>query len=95
MRVELYSLSRGRAVWQCEVDADVTSMVTTADARHIIFALNNGRLGMIDALDGRLIHDERLTADGVPTVATALAILDQRVVVGTIDGRLLLYTLDG
>ncbi len=92
--VELYSLSKGRALWKFDVDADVTSIVATADARHIIFALTNGRLGVVDAVDGRLVHDEHLAADGVPTVATALATLDQLVLVGTIDGRLMLYALE-
>lgn len=90
--IELFSLLEGRAVWKRDIDADVTSIVATADTRHIIFALTNGRLGVIDAVDGRLVHDELLAADGVPTIATALATLDQLVLIGTIDGRLMLHS---
>jgi hypothetical protein len=93
--VELYSLSAGRALWRFDLDADVTSMATTTDGRLVIFVLTDGRFGVIDTSDGQMLHDERLAADGVPTVATALAIHDQRLLVGTIDGRLLLYALDG
>ena len=45
--------------------------------------------------DGDTLDDERVVVEGVPTVVTALAIQDQSMVVGTIDGRLLVYTIDG
>jgi hypothetical protein len=93
--VELYSFSAGRALWSSDLDADATCLVTTTDARHVIFALTNGRFGVIDTADGQILHDEQLAVDGVATVATALAIHGQRLLVGTIDGRLLLYALNG
>jgi hypothetical protein len=77
------------------LDADVTCLVTTTEARYVIFALTNGRFGVIDTADGQISHDEQLAVDGVATVATALAIHDQRLLVGTLDGRLLLYALNG
>ncbi|MBN2194694.1 MAG: hypothetical protein JW751_17900 [Polyangiaceae bacterium] len=73
---------------------NAASLVAAADARYVIFALTNGRLGVIDASGGELIHDERVVADGVQTVVTALAVQDWTLLVGTIDGRLLLSVLD-
>lgn len=91
--VELYSLSAGRALWRLGLDADVTCLVTTANAQHAIFALTDGQCGVINVADGQILHDEHLVVDCIPTVATALAIDGQRLLVGTIDGRLLLYAL--
>ncbi|HVK74445.1 MAG TPA: PQQ-binding-like beta-propeller repeat protein [Kofleriaceae bacterium] len=92
--VDLYSLSRGQPVWRCEVGASITAVAASSDARHVIVAQPDGHLRLIDASDGRLLHHEALAAHGVPTAATALALAGDALLVGTIDGRLLLYALE-
>jgi hypothetical protein len=90
--IELRSFARG-ALWRSDVEADVTALVVASDGDHVVFALTNGRIGVIDMSNGAVVDDEKLTVDGVPTFATALAVRDRSVIIGTVDGRLLLYAL--
>ena len=90
--IELHSFARG-ALWRSDVDADVAALIVASDGDHIVFALTNGRIGVIDMTSGTVVDNHILTADGVPTVGTALAVRDRSVLVGTVDGRLLLYAL--
>jgi len=91
--IEAWALTGAGARWRLAVDADVTALITMAERRIVVFALTSGRLGAIDARTGELLADHRLTVDGVPTVATALAARGAALVVGTIDGRLVRWEL--
>ena len=90
--IELHSFARG-SLWRSDVEADVTALVVASDGGHIVFALTNGRFGVINMTNGVVVDDNKLTADGVPTVGTAIAARDRSFLVGTVDGRLLLYAL--
>jgi hypothetical protein len=52
-----------------------------------------GELLLWNRETGECRNAYNLTADGVPTIGTALAMHDRSVLVGTVDGRLLLYAL--
>jgi hypothetical protein len=89
--IERFSLTEDRSLWRIDLDAEVTAIVTTGN--YVVAALTSGHLLVIASSSGELLQDVALAIDKVPTVATALAVHGQRLLVGTIEGRLLLYTV--
>ena len=80
----------GQVLWTLSLNAIVTSMVMVGQST-LAYALTDGTLGLLDMTDGTSLHEEVCTVEGIPTVVTALAARGSRLVVGTLDGRLLLY----
>jgi len=71
-----------------------TALATVPASDQIVYAQANGSFGLIDANSGTLGVDSPLSVDGVPTIITALSIRDDRLVAGTIDGRILLFRVE-
>jgi hypothetical protein len=91
-RVAAFALDSGQALWRRDVDAAVSATAVFENGCLAVAALD-GSLLLLDTATGTLIHHERLTADGLPSFAMALAARDQRLAIGTVDGRLLIYQL--
>jgi len=83
----------GDIVWQLEVSAGATVLCAWPAAGAIAYALLDGTFGVIAAATGELLHAEPFAPDGAPTIVTALAVLDETIVLGTIQGRLLMLSL--
>jgi hypothetical protein len=90
--VAAFALDKGGALWRRDIAAAVSAMAVFENGCVAVASLD-GSLLLLDTATGALLHHERLTADGIPTVAMALAARDQRLIIGTVDGRLLVHQL--
>ncbi len=90
--VERRSLA-GEQTWRHDVGAGATALCAWPAAGAIAFALLDGTFGVCDVVTGAVLHEERFALDGAPTIVTALAVHDETIVLGTIQGRLVLYAL--
>lgn len=82
----------GEVAWQVPLDGLVTAMSAT-DTGLLVFALTSGKFAMADMRTGRILDERMLEADGLPTVGVSLSVRGNRVAVGTIDARLLLFRI--
>ncbi|MFB6889009.1 hypothetical protein ACFCX4_06795 [Kitasatospora sp. NPDC056327] len=79
----------GLVQWVFTADAPVTAVDT--DGETVFAALTSGEVVALDAADGGVRRRTRLTVGGAPTVALSLtAPAPGRLVIGTVDGRVLL-----
>lgn len=81
----------GKVLWQHPIPGDVMALVYLEQQQVLAYALTDGTLGLLDAASGRLLDSTRVVAEGVNTVVLSLSARGQRLVAGTIDGRLLLF----
>lgn len=72
---------------------DVHAMCYLHDCQAVAFASGDGKIGLINVLDGQLLNVLAANAGGVPAIITALAASGNRLLAGTLEGRLLLYTV--
>lgn len=87
-------LDDGTVLWQYPINAQVTALAHSEAHGCLIYALTSGELGLLDVATGALLWSGRLRVGGVESVALSLALRDERLAVGTLDGRLLLSRLD-
>ncbi len=92
IRIERRARPGGDTVWRHEVPASAIAMIAWPSIGGIVAALVDGTLCIIGN-DGAVMHEERFTIDDVPTLPTALAVHDETLAVGTIDGRISLLSL--
>lgn len=90
IRVERMTTA-GALVWRIEVGAVASALVAWPATNAIVFALVDTTLGIVDADTGTQHRLEPFVLDGLPTIVTALAVHEETLVVGTIDGRVVLY----
>ena len=88
--IERLELSTGISVWKQSISALVTAMKRIGDT-YLLYALTNGRFGIIDINSGKHLFEESLIIDKVPTVGLSLDVRNHQVAIGTIDGRIALY----
>ena len=91
-RIQRCDLKTGQTLWTYSVTAMVTSMAIVGSSV-LVYTLTDGFLGLLSIADGMPLEEECLTVDGISTVAMSLAVRGDRLAVGTIDGRLLLFLL--
>lgn len=92
IRIERRARPGGDTVWRHEVPASAIAMIAWPSIGGIVAALVDGTLCILGN-DGTVMHEERFTIDDVPTIPTALAVHDETLAVGTIDGRISLLSL--
>lgn len=80
------SLARGVLAWRHATHASPT--MVQAAAGLVIAAFLDGRLMLIDALTGGVRLDAKIRMAGAATVIYALDARDDRLAIGTIDGRI-------
>ncbi|MEM9071366.1 MAG: PQQ-binding-like beta-propeller repeat protein [Myxococcota bacterium] len=89
--IERRELGQHASRWRVMVDAPATSVVS--NGRLVVFALTDGTLAKIDANTGDVTWSSILEIDGVGSFATALAIREDTLVVGSAEGRVLLFEI--
>lgn len=92
--VDAYEMQSGRGLWRREVSGLVTCFTSVEGQPWLIFALTDGKIGVVDVRTGALVFEMHLQVDGVSTVALSMCALGQSIAVGTIDGRLLLLRIE-
>ena len=92
--LEAREMPTGRRRWRRSVSALVTCLTPVDGQPWLIYALTDGRVGVIQAGTGDLEFETNLHVDGVSTVVLSMCALGNRIACGTIDGRLLLLRLE-
>ncbi|MFF9867183.1 PQQ-binding-like beta-propeller repeat protein [Streptomyces sp. NPDC013953] len=86
------SLTDGAVRWQYRSDHPATALDT--DGATVYVTCNSGSLVALDAGDGSVRWRTELRVGGAPTVGLSLAVAPgDRLLVGTVDGRILEYAL--
>ncbi len=85
------SLTRGLLSWRHATHASPTIILAAAGL--VIAAFLDGRLMLIDALTGGVRLEARVRMQGAATVIYAMDARDERLAVGTIDGRIAVVDL--
>ncbi len=81
-------LDDGHTLWVTDFDAPVTTMAAMPERNMVVFALNDGHVGLISTDTGKLRLLEGVEINGVPSIYLALAVRGSRIAAGTIDGRI-------
>lgn len=83
---------RGRSLWQRPLEAPATALaVLPSDPSRLAYALTNGEIGVIDTHGGEPLWTQPLQLDGVASMALSLRARGERLAMGTLDGRVLLW----
>ncbi|MGW6978623.1 PQQ-binding-like beta-propeller repeat protein [Streptomyces sp. NPDC054932] len=83
----------GAVLWEHRGDHRATAL--DSDGASVYAADGSGALTVLDAETGAVRHRITLAVDGVPTCALSLAVTPQgRLLVGTVDGRIVEYRWD-
>lgn len=88
--LEAHDLSSGRRRWHHPVSALTTSMTVVPGKPWLIYALTDGKVGIMNLDTGLDLCESTLVLDGVPTMIMALAASGDEIAAGTVDGRVLL-----
>lgn len=92
--VEAHEMRSGRRRWRRSVSALVTCLSPVEGHPWLVYALTDGQVGILDVETGDLAFETSLHLDGVNTVALSMRAWGERVALGTIDGRLLLFRIE-
>ena len=87
-RIVRRHLQNGRVLWVASFDAPVTALADIPRHNVVVFALNDGHLGVISAITGGVQLLRTVALDGVTSVYLSLATRGNRIAAGTIDGRI-------
>ncbi len=88
--LEAHELSSGRRRWHHPISALVTSMALFAAKPWLIYALTDGKVGVMHTETGLDLCETQVVVDGVPTMVMSLAVSGEEIAAGTVDGRVLL-----
>ncbi|MEJ7600329.1 MAG: hypothetical protein WKG01_20635 [Kofleriaceae bacterium] len=91
-RIERMSLA-GEVAWRIKLRAEATAIVEWPAAGAIVFTLVDATLGIVDIETGEPHQLGVFMLDRLPTVVTALAVHDETLIMGTVDGRALMYAM--
>lgn len=81
-------LDDGHVLWVTDFDAPVTAMAAMPERSAVVFALNDGHVGLISADTGDVRWLQPVDLDGVRSIYLALATRGEQIAAGTIDGRI-------
>jgi hypothetical protein len=91
--IEALDRLTGRSLWRRSIPALVTSLVSVQRWPWLIYALTDGRVGVLHQCTGDQLHEQTLQLDRADTMVMSLATKDDRVACGTVDGRVLILRL--
>jgi hypothetical protein len=92
--VERVSFADHSTRWSTELkQGSFTALAASPDHGCVAFAQANGDFGLIDLSSGEILQSSSAAVDGVSTIITSLALHANRLLAGTIDGRILLFGL--
>lgn len=86
-------LPNGEVLWSQSFDSQITSVVWLEDYSLIAFALTEGKVGIISSIDGEIVHIEDVKINGVDSIIMSMSNCHDKLVAGTIDGRIISYQL--
>ncbi|MHB9106325.1 MAG: hypothetical protein ACYDCO_04650 [Armatimonadota bacterium] len=84
-------LRSGRIIWQHPITAQAAAMAYMEVVNVIVCALVDGKLNIYDAATGSLLYSDEMIINDIPTIPMSLAVHENQVAVGTLDGRIVLY----
>jgi hypothetical protein len=90
--IERRDIASGAQRWARRVRAVATHLIRWPALDAVVAALVDGSLVVVDG-DGTVLLDEPFELDGTPTLPTALAVHEETLVIGTIDGRIAMRSL--
>jgi hypothetical protein len=88
-----HDLQTGCVQWQQSVGAQAAATAYCAVADVVICALVDGSLHLFKATTGEIQFADQMIVDGIPTIPLSLSVNDNRVAVGTMDSRVVIYRL--
>lgn len=91
--IDCYNIATRACQWQLAVDSQVIAMTLIPDSTCIVYCTTGGALGMIDYVNGSRIWEGEVQVGGVPTIVMSLDARNNILAAGTIDGRLILFTI--
>jgi hypothetical protein len=91
--LEALELANGRRRWHHPVSALVTSLALVEGKPWLLYALTDGRVGVMDTDTGLDLCETTLALDGVPTMVMAMRAHGDHIACGTVDGRLFLLSV--
>ncbi|MFD3450149.1 WD40 repeat domain-containing protein [Microbacteriaceae bacterium 4G12] len=86
-------LQNGDLLWEQTFKSQVTAMTWIQKYNLVIFALADGKIGVLSALNGQMMSLTDCIINGVNSMVISLDSKDDKIVGGTIDGRILLFTI--
>ncbi|PKL79688.1 MAG: hypothetical protein CVV27_01510 [Candidatus Melainabacteria bacterium HGW-Melainabacteria-1] len=92
VRIERNCLISNRVFWSCVVTSLVTSMSLIED-KILVFTLTDGKIGLINTLEGKIVFEEELKINGISTMALSTSVNGLDIAIGAIDGRILVFKL--
>ncbi|SHH19731.1 hypothetical protein [Clostridium grantii] len=87
-------LPNGEVMWNQSFNSQVTSLIWIKDYSLIAFALAEGKIGLVSSFNGELIYLEDVKLNGRDTVIMSLSNYNDKIVAGTIDGRIICYEIN-
>ncbi|MGE8637423.1 MAG: hypothetical protein ACN6PR_02200 [Achromobacter sp.] len=87
-------LNRDREFWRHQTRASASAIVYLPTSGLIAAAFLDGGLLLIDARTGAVLLDAQVHADGLPTVIYVMDAHDDKLAVGTLDGRIAILATD-
>ncbi|MHB0935056.1 MAG: hypothetical protein ACYC6A_01585 [Armatimonadota bacterium] len=84
-------LHSGRFIWQRPITAQAAAMAYMEAVNVIVCALVDGKLNIYNAATGSLLYSDEMIINDIPTIPMSLAVHENQVAVGTLDGRIVLY----
>lgn len=87
--IEALDSSNGRSSWSRSIPALATCLTPLHGRPWLVYALTDGRVGILHTKTGDPLLETSLRVDGVDTVVQSLRALGHRLACGTIDGRVL------
>jgi hypothetical protein len=92
--IEALEMPTGRRRWRRAVPALTTCLAPIQGYPWLIYALTDGRIGVLHVHTGDLLHEQTLQIDHVNTMVLSLSVQSNRVACGTLDGRVLILRVD-
>jgi len=88
-RVWRHHLRGQRWIWQRDVSERIQLLHSLPEHGVVLVGLDDGALVLLDAESGEPLDRITLSAGGIPSIATAACTWQDRIVLGTLEGRLL------
>ncbi|MEM6812340.1 MAG: WD40 repeat domain-containing protein [Pseudomonadota bacterium] len=80
--------------WSLNVPSQTTVLAPIEKKGLVFYALTNGEVGFIQFDNGEKIYSKKLIIDGLKTCVICASYKDEKIVAGTIDGRIIIMELD-
>ncbi|MEW6735790.1 MAG: hypothetical protein AB1489_31145 [Acidobacteriota bacterium] len=86
-------LPKGEVIWMTKLTGQVAAMIRSTNSDIAIAALSNGTLSAIDINTGEVFLLDKVFINIVPTVIISLTNCNNGFAAGTLDGRIIIYSL--